>query len=165
MYRIAIAGCLTVCLGAAIAAEPPKKASAAAKAAPKAVRTPSMEQLTCRTGPNDEQVRLTVVVIKGRPMEFAYYSRHGNKVCSIHGRRGDAYTKWEDKPDKAHVTLLEGGADLEYRPGYVKLKFFDVGRMPYCGMLGELNGEVEVVSKRTECGFLGVFDCEDCPKS
>ena len=117
-----------------------------------------MEQLTCRTGPNDEQVRLTVVVVKGKPMEFAYYSRLGTSVCSIHGRRGDAYTKWEDKAHGASVKLLEGNAELEYQPGYVKLKFLEVGRMPYCGMVGELNGVIEVASKKAECDLAGVFD-------
>ncbi len=156
MRGTAIAICFAVGLGAAIAADTPKK-SQPAKAAT-AVRGPSMEQLSCRTGPNDEQVRLTVVMVKGKPMEFAYYSRLGNKVCSIHGRRGDAYTKWEDTDEKSHVKLLEGVADLEYRPGYVKLKFSDVGRMPYCGMFGELNGVVEVTSKKSECVLAGVFD-------
>ena len=117
-----------------------------------------MEQLTCRTGPNDEQVRLVVVAVKGKPMEFAYYSRFGNKVCSIHGRRGDAYTKWEDKADAAHIKLLAGGANLVYKPGYAKLKFSEVTRMPYCGMYGDLNGVVEVSRDKSECTLAGVFD-------
>ena len=103
-------------------------------------------------------MRLVVVAVKGKPMEFAYYSRLGNKVCSIHGRRGDAYTKWDDKADKSHIKLLAGGADLEYKPGYAKLKFSDVSRMPYCGMFGELNGVVEVSSSKSECVLAGVFD-------
>lgn len=162
MRRTAIALCFIAFTGAAVAAEIPKappaaKAAPAAKSSP-APKAPSMEQLSCRTGPNDEQVRLTVVVVKGRPMEFAYYSRLGTKVCSIAGRRGDAYTKWEDNPEVAHVKLMEGSADLEYKPGYVKLKFSEVARMPFCGMLGELNGFVEVVSKKSECTLSGVFD-------
>jgi len=132
------------------AAEPAKAA--------RAVKAPPMEQLTCRTGPNDKQARLVVQVVKGRPMEFAYYSRLGTSVCSIHGRRGDFYTKWEDREGGANVKLLEGNAELDYRPGYVKLKFLEVGRMQYCGMEGELNGVVEVASKKTECDIAGVFE-------
>ena len=161
-----IALCFIAFTGSAVAAETPKtaqvvKATQAAKSspAPKAPRVPSREQLTCRTGPNDEQVRLVVLAVKGRPMEFAYYSRLGTKVCSIHTRRGDAYAKWEDKQaDIAHVSLLEGSAELEYKPGYAKLRFSDVARMPYCGMLGELNGVVEVINKKSECTLNGVFE-------
>jgi hypothetical protein len=153
MRNAAIAIYLAVCLGTAMAADSPKASKGA-----KASAAPPMEQLTCRTGPNDEQVRLVVVVVKGKPMEFAYYSRFGNKVCSIHGRRGDAYTKWEDKADASHIQLLAGRADLEYKPGYAKLKFSDVTRMPYCGMYGDLNGVVEVSSSKSECVLAGVFD-------
>ncbi len=118
-----------------------------------------MEKFSCRTGPNDEQARLVVEVVKSRPMEFAYYSRLGTRVCSIHGRRGDAYTKWEDEEGgKTAVRLLAGSAQLEYKPGYFLITFSDVDRMRYCGMHGELNGSVEVSSKKSECGLTGVFD-------
>ena len=62
MRSTAIAIGFMVCLGAASAADAPKK-SQPAKAAAKGVQAPPMEQLTCRTGPNDEQVRLVVVVV------------------------------------------------------------------------------------------------------
>lgn len=147
MRRIAIAAGLMACAG-----------MAAAAGTAKAPRAPAKEQLTCRTGPNDKQARLTVQMVKGRPMEFAYYSRLGTQVCSIHGRRGDAYTKWEDASDTSTVKLIEGIAMLEYKPGYLKLRFGDVGRMIYCGMEGELNGVVEVTKKSSECGLQGVFE-------
>ena len=158
MRALAIAIVLTASLGWAVAADTPTGVPPAKAVKGKAGKAPAMEQLSCRTGPNDEQVRLTVVVVQGRPMEFAYYSRFGNKVCSIHGRRGDAYTKWQDDADKANIKLLEGDAQLEYKPGYVKLKFTDVARMPYCGMFGELNGSVELTNKNSECTLAGVFD-------
>lgn len=146
--------CLIAFTSAAVAAETarlPKGATAS--------RAPLMEKFSCRTGPNDEQARLIVHVIKSRAMEFAYYSRLGTRVCSIHGRRGDAYTKWEDKGDgKTAVTLLTGSAELEYKPGNFLIKFSEVDRMRYCGMDGELNGSVEVSSKKSECGLTGVFD-------
>ena len=123
-----------------------------------AVKPPSIEKLACRTGPNDKQARLIVEVVKGRPVEFAYYSRLGTRVCSVYGRRGDAYTKWEDESGKALVKLIEGHAVLEYHPGFLRLKFEDVGRMTYCGMDGELNGTVEVTKKKSECALEGVFD-------
>jgi len=146
--------CLIAFAGAATAAE-----TARPRKAVKAPRAPPMERFTCRTGPNDEQARLIVEVIKSRPMEFAYYSRLGTSVCSIHGRRGDAYTKWEDNGDgKTAVTLLEGTAQLEYRPGFFSIKFAEVGRMRFCGMFGELNGSVEVSKGSSECGLTGVFD-------
>ena len=92
-------------------------------------------------------------------MEFAFYSRLGTRVCSVHGRRGDAYSKWEDEADgKTAVKLYSGNADLEYKSGYFKLKFADVGRMHYCGMHGELNGVVEVMAKKPECEVEGVFE-------
>jgi hypothetical protein len=50
-------------------------------------------------------------------MEFAYYSRLGTRVCSIYGRRGDAYTKWADAGGKTTVKLLGGTAEVEYTPG------------------------------------------------
>ena len=162
MRTTAIAAFLFMFTSVALAAETAK----APKPAPKAKETkpaaaahnmPAMEKLTCRTGPNDEQVRLTVIVVKGRPMEFAFYSRLGTKVCSIYGRRGDAYTKWADDADAVQVRLLEGKAELKYDPGHLKLKFSDVGRMRFCGMYGQLNGVVEVFSKKSECTLEDVF--------
>lgn len=150
MRRMAIAVCLTAWAGITSAADAAK--------APKAPRTPAMEKLMCSTGPNDRQARLSVLMVKGRPMEFAYYTRLGTSVCSIHGRRGDAYTKWQDDGDRILVKLLEGTAMLEFRPGYLKIKFDDVDRMRYCGMIGELNGSIEVASKNSECALHGVFD-------
>ncbi len=154
IHRTAAVACLIAFTGAVVAAETaksPKRANTS--------RAPLMEKFSCRTGPNDEQARLIVHVIKSRPMEFAYYSRLGTSVCSIHGRRGDAYTKWEDKGDgKTAVTLLTGSAELEYKPGNFLIKFSEVDRMRYCGADGELNGSVEVSSKKTECGLTRVFD-------
>ncbi|MCE9639105.1 MAG: hypothetical protein K8S22_02955 [Betaproteobacteria bacterium] len=70
-----IAVCLLAFAPAAIApataADTPAKAvkapvaKTAKAAAPKAVRAPALEKLTCRTGPNDEQVRLIVEAVKG----------------------------------------------------------------------------------------------------
>src|SRR5258705_4651808 len=140
-------------------ARAPKPAPKAKEAKPAAAahNMPAMEKLTCRTGPNDEQVRLTVIVVKGRPMEFAYYSRLGTRVCSIYGRRGDAYTKWADDAGAVQVRLLEGKAELKYDPGHLKLKFSDVGRMRFCGMYGQLNGVVEVFSNKSECSYADAF--------
>ena len=150
----AVMVCLIAFTGAATAAETARPRKAA-----KAPRAPLMERFSCRTGPNDEQARLIVEVVKSRPMEFAYYSRLGTSVCSIHGRRGDAYTKWQDNGGgKTEVRLLEGTAQLEYKPGYFSIKFAQVDRMRYCGMYGELNGSVEVSSKKPECALTGVFD-------
>ena len=149
-----VAVCLIAFTGAAAAAQTARPSKAA-----KAPRAPSMEKFSCRTGPNDEQARLIVQVVKSRPMEFAYYSRLGTSVCSIHGRRGDAYTKWEDTGSgKTAVRLLTGSAQLEYKPGNFLIKFSDVDRMGYCGMEGELNGSVEVSKRKSECVLVGVFD-------
>ncbi len=150
----AVAVCLIAFAGVAIAADTSRPSPAA-----KASKAPAMEKLTCRSGPNDEQARLIVQVVKSRPMEFAYYSRLGTSVCSIHGRRGDAYTKWEDEGGgKTAVRLFTGSAQLEYKPGYFLIKFADVDRMHYCGMDGELNGSVEVSKGKSECGLDGVFN-------
>lgn len=154
MRIAAIALCLIAYTGAAVAAD-----AAKAKKAPKAPKAPLLEKLSCRTGPNDEQARLIVKAVKGRAMEFAFYTRLGTSVCSIHGRRGDAYTKWKDgEAGKTAVELLTGSAELEYRPGYLKIKFSDVGRMRYCGAYGELNGSVEVSKGKSECALEKVFD-------
>ena len=146
--RSIVAASLLAWAGVALAAGAPK-------AAPKA---PAMERLTCRTGPNDEQARLIAQMVGGRPMEFAYYSRLGTRVCSIHARRGDAYTKWQDASGKSKVKLIEGTASLEYKPGYLKIKFDEVDRMTYCGMDGALNGMIEVSSNKAECDIHGIFD-------
>ena len=154
MRRIALVIWLIAFTGAAAAAEAAKPHKAA-----KPSRAPVLEKFSCRTGPNDEQARLIVEVVKSRPMEFAYYSRLGTSVCSIHGRRGDAYTKWKDEAGgRTAVSLLAGNAQLEYQPGHFLIKFAEVDRMRYCGMYGELNGSVEVSSKKSECGLTGVFD-------
>ena len=124
-------------------------------------KVPLHEKFTCRTGPNDEQVRLIVDAVKGRAMEFAFYSRLGTRVCSIHSRRGDGSTKWEDATGtsgKALITLFTGHALLEYAPGHVKVTFSDVERMHYCGMYGDLNGTIEAVQKKPECGMQGLFE-------
>lgn len=121
-----------------------------------------LEKFMCRTGPNDEQVRLIVEAVKGRAMEFAFYSRLGTRVCSIQSRRGDGQTHWEDADGdstKARVKLRSGHALVEYQPGHhVKVTFSDVERMPYCGMYGELNGLIEAVQKKAECGMQGLFE-------
>ena len=155
MRIIAMAVLLIAYAGTTAAAEASK--SAKAQKAPKA---PLLEKLSCRTGPNDHQARLIVEVVKGRPMEFAFYSRLGTRVCSVHGRRGDAYSKWEDAAGggKTAVKLYQGNAELEYKPGYLKLTFADVGRMHFCGMHGVLNGIVEVSAIQPECGLEGVFE-------
>jgi hypothetical protein len=157
MSRIAIMICLLAYTGAAVAVETAKTSKS--PKAPKAAKAPSLEKLSCRTGPNDEQARLIVEVVKGRPMEFAYYSRLGTRVCSIHGRRGDAYTKWGDEDaGNTSVRLLTGSAHLEYKPGNMRIKFSDVDRMQYCGMDGELNGSIEVSKDKSECDLDGVFN-------
>jgi len=155
-------------MAAATAADAPAKAvatpaakAAKAPAAAKAVRAPALEKLTCRTGPNDEQVRLIVEAVKGRAMEFAFYSRFGTRVCSIHGRRGDAHTKWEDAEGasgKAVIRLFTGNAVLQYEPGHATLQFSGVDRMHYCGMYGGLNGSIEAVLKKPECIMQGLFE-------
>lgn len=162
MCRITIVACLiafTAAAGAAETVKTPK--SAKASKVSKTPKAPLLEKLSCRTGPNDEQARLIVEAVKGRAMEFAFYSRLGTRVCSIHGRRGDAYTKWEDEAGKAHVKLLTGSAEIEYAPGQVKIKFSEVDRMRYCGMYGELNGSVEVISKQPECNLDRIFEGSD----
>lgn len=163
MRSVAIAICLLAYTGAAVAVETAKtpKPAKAVKAvkADKAAKVPLQEKLSCRTGPNDEQARLIVEVVKGRPMEFAYYSRLGTRVCSIHGRRGDAYTKWGDEDaGNTAVRLLTGSAHLEYKPGRFRIKFSEVDRMQYCGMDGELNGSIEVAKGKSECALDGVFN-------
>jgi len=163
MRAILIAACLTACTNMAMAVETaimhkPQKGHMA----PKGPKVPALEKLSCRTGPNDHQARLIVEVVKGRPMEFAFYSRLGTRVCSVHGRRGDSFSNWEDAADgKTAVKLYQGNAELEYKPGYLKLVFADVHRMHYCGMDGDLNGVVEVIAKKPDCGVEGVFDVAD----
>ena len=67
MRRIVMVICLIAFTGAVAAVETAKPTKAA-----KASRAPAMEKFSCRTGPNDEQARLIVQVVKSRPMEFAY---------------------------------------------------------------------------------------------
>ena len=160
MHMKTIAAWLTGFASAAMVATATMGAEPARKPA-KAAAAPALERLSCRTGPNDEQARLIVEAVKGRVMEFAFYSRLGTRVCSIHGRRGDAHTKWEDNDAHAGhavIKLQTGSALLEYVPGRVLIRFAEVERMPYCGMYGELNGSIEVSVKKTECALKGVFD-------
>ncbi len=155
MYKIAIAVLLMVWAGGAAAA------TATARKAAKPVRAPLLEKLSCSTGPNDEQARLIVMAVKGRVMEFAFYSRLGTRVCSIHAQRGDSFTKWQDDDavgGNAAIKLLTGSAQLEYQPGHALIKFTDVERMKYCGMYGELNATVEVFTKKPACIVAGVFE-------
>ena len=158
MRTILIAAAILSLSGAAGAATAVKKGEPAHKTA----KTPPLEKFTCRTGPNDEQVRLIVEAVKGRAMEFAFYSRLGTRVCSIHSRRGDGVTNWEDAEGgggKALVKLNTGHALVEYSPGHhVKVTFSDVDRMHYCGMYGELNGLIEAVQKKPECGMQGLWE-------
>lgn len=150
MNKIAIAALMMLWAGTTLAAGHAKAAKA-----------PLLEKFSCRTGPNDEQARLIAEVVKGRIMEFAFYSRLGTRVCSIHGKRGDAHTRWEDNDAHAGhsvVHLQSGSALVEYLPGRVLVKFSEVERMPFCGMYGMLNGSVEAVIKKADCALQGVFD-------
>ncbi|MEO7726345.1 MAG: hypothetical protein ABIS45_03775 [Burkholderiales bacterium] len=177
---MAIVAAFAVLSTTALAAEPAAKSVApSAKAAPtaphktakahagKKAKVPLHEKFSCSTGPNDEQVRLIAEAVKGRAMEFAFYSRLGTRVCSIHSRRGDGLTRWEDAEGgggKSLVRLLAGNALLEYESGHVKLTFSDVERMPYCGMYGDLNGVIEAVIKKPECGMQGLFEGANDPE-
>jgi hypothetical protein len=159
MRRLVIVGFLMT-LGTVANAAVPAKASKPATAQ----KVPLEQKLSCRTGPNDKQVRLIVQAVKGTIREFAFYSRMGTGVCSIHAQRGDAYTKWYDDkraPGQAAVRLLSGRARIAYKPGHVVLKFFDVERMPYCGMYGELNGTVELTKKNSECKLERIFQAHN----
>ncbi len=159
MRRLIVAAGLLAIITGAMAADIVTKPSPAG--GPKAVKAPLLEKLSCRSGPNDEQVRLIVEAVKGRAMEFAFYSRLGTRVCSIHGRRGDGHTTWEDAEgdeSKVRIKLFTGSAVLDYAPGRVKVTFSDVDRMHYCGMFGELNGLVEAVLKKPDCAMQGVFE-------
>jgi hypothetical protein len=162
MRKIALAAAVITLTTAASAAEVIKKVHPPASSAKAAlVKVPPLEKFTCRTGPNDEQVRLIVETVKGRAMEFAFYSRVGTRVCSIHSRRGDGSTQWQDADGtagKALVKLFTGHALVEYKAGQVKVTFSDVDRMHYCGMYGELNGLIEAVQKKPECGMQGLFE-------
>jgi len=164
MRTIAMVAVLLAMTTVAGAAEVVKKVHPAGSVA----KVPPQEKFTCRTGPNDEQVRLIVEAVKGRAMEFAFYSRLGTRVCSIHSRRGDGTTRWEDAEGgmgKALIKLFTGHALLEYMPGQrVKVTFSDVDRMHYCGMYGELNGLIEVVQKKPECGMQGLFEGSGPPE-
>lgn len=158
MRKLIWVAALFAAVSAAHAADAAKKH---VEPAPKGKVIP-LEKFMCRTGPNDEQVRLIVEAVKGRAMEFAFYSRLGTRVCSIQSRRGDGQTHWEDadgQAGKALIKLRSGHALLEYLPGHhVKVTFSDVERMPYCGMYGELNGLIEAVQKKAECGMQGLFE-------
>ena len=160
MRTIIVAAAILSVAGAANAADATKKVKHEPVA--KGAKVIPLEKFMCRTGPNDEQVRLIVEAVKGRAMEFAFYSRLGTRVCSIHSRRGDGVTHWEDSEGgggTARIKLQTGHALLEYQPGHhVKVTFSDVERMPYCGMYGELNGLIEAVQKKAECGMQGLFD-------
>ena len=162
MYQTAIVLLLTLWANGALAAAAVQK-----KITSKDSKTPPIERFTCRTGPNDEQARLIAEAVKGRVMEFAFYSRLGTRVCSIHGRRGDGVTKWEDVDAQAGATVIKlrsGSAQIEYKPGHVQLKFASVERMPYCGMYGDLNGMIEADVKKPECMLQGVFE-DGLPKT
>lgn len=155
MRRLVILVFMVTVATAANAAGPVK----GSKPAP-AEKMPVEQKLSCRTGPNDKQVRLIVQAVKGSIREFAFYSRMGTRVCSIHAQRGDAYTKWHDdkrEPGHAAVKLMSGRARIAYKPGHVVLKFYDVERMPYCGMYGELNGTVELTNKNSQCKLERIF--------
>ena len=82
MRRIALVIWLIAFTGAAAAAEAAKPHKAA-----KPSRAPVLEKFSCRTGPNDEQARLIVEVVKSRPMEFAYYSPRGASAVAFAGSR------------------------------------------------------------------------------
>jgi hypothetical protein len=154
MRLFVIFGVLAVLSTTANAAHPKSIKSATAK------KAPPEQKLSCRTGPNDKQVRLIVQAVKGTIREFAFYNRLGTGVCSIHAQRGDAYTRWYDDkraPGQAAVKLLSGRARIAYKPGHVVLRFYEVERMPYCGMYGELNGTVELVNKKSECKLERIF--------
>ena len=163
MRKIIIAVGVFALASTVTAADAPKKEarkSEAVKSA-RAARVPPLEKFSCRSGPNDEQVRLIVEAVKGRAMEFAFYSRLGTRVCSIAARRGDAHSRWEDAEGatgKAVIRLLTGSAVLEYVPGHVKIVFSDVERMQYCGMYGDLNGVIEVTQKKPECAMERLFE-------
>src|SRR3954470_1157738 len=125
MRTAALGAVLLAVCAAATAADVTKKVHPAGATA----KIPPLEKFTCRTGPNDEQVRLIVETVKGRAMEFAFYSRLGTRVCSIHSRRGDGTTQWQDAEGtsgKALIKLYTGHALLEYKTGQVKVTFSDV---------------------------------------
>ncbi len=59
-----------------IAADPPKKKPAPARAVAK-------DRLQCKVGPLEKQTRLVMETVKGKPVYLAYWSSNGPFHCSF----------------------------------------------------------------------------------
>jgi hypothetical protein len=148
---VLVAGAIAVSLGTVpgIAAE--KKAEARKAHAHKGPPG-KRERIDCMVGTEDRQARIAIEALGGKIQNFAYYGKTKPRTCSMDVRRGDSYSKWEDKGNATIVTLIdETGAFLidHEKTGY-RFIFREIDRMRYCGMSGRINGSLSVVRKQNK---------------
>lgn len=148
---------LVICCAAVLAAASMTAFAAEKKTAKKTVK--KIERLACRLGTEDRHARIAVEVVNGSVQNFAYYSKWKPRTCSIHLQRGDAYSKWADTASATTVSTEYGDFLIRTTRAEYQFIFRDVDRMPYCGMLGKLNGSMTLTrGPRRQCSVEGIMD-------
>jgi len=137
------------------APNPPRRRKRAQKRTGGGPRTIFLQwkKLTCRTGPNDEQgTAERVIVVKGRPMEGCFfYSALGTRCARSTGRRRPTLTpNGLTMQGRSAGKVTRGqGPELKIRSGPFEAQVLGLSAAcAFCGMYGQLNGVVEVFSKK-----------------
>src|SRR6185436_8510208 len=104
---------LAVAVGISLAAASAFAASAVQKRPPaKKVPPGKHERIDCMVGTEDRQARIAIEVLGGKVQNFAYYGKTKPRTCSMDVKRGNSYSKWEDKGVATIVTLVDGTGDF-----------------------------------------------------
>ena len=166
--KLAMAALIAMSLGAAVAlaaeSGPAAKKGEARKggsgmcpgcSAPRGKR----ERIDCMVGTENRQARIAVEAVGGKVQNFAYYGKTKPRTCSMDVRRGDAYSKWEDKGNATVVTLADetGAFLIDHEKSQFRFIFREIDRMRYCGMQGKINGSLTVVRGKNTCTVDSLF--------
>ena len=151
---------LVACCVPAIALAPLVAESQEKKGKGRKAESAKVEKLACRLGTEWNHARIAVQLRNGKVNEFAYYSIWKPRTCSLHVRRGDSYSKWEEFKTVTTVTLAEetGAVLINHEPDKYKFLFRDVDRMRYCGTEGKVSGSLTIWRGKEACELEGVMD-------
>ena len=104
------------------------------------------ERIDCMVGTEDRQARIAIETVGNRVQSFAYYGKTKPRTCSMDIKRGDSYSKWEEKGEVTIVTLIDdtGAFLINHEKAQYRFIFREIDRMRYCGMGGKINGSLTV---------------------
>ena len=160
LFRGLLASVVAISLGCTLALAAESK-PAAKKGEARKAPAGKRERIDCMVGTEDRQARIAIETVGNKVQSFAYYGKTKPRTCSMDVKRGDSYSKWEDKGDATIVTLIEdtGAFLINHEKNQYRFIFREIDRMRYCGMGGKINGSLTVskVQGKNTCTVDSLF--------